>query len=327
MNDLLVEAQSLKISAQIGSINNSILAYCGDILLLSMSENHMNRLLTYFNNYAHNWKLEFNSSKSVSYSSYSNPIGKFYLGKQIIPCSEGFTYLGLPIGNEKFIENFLSEKFRNCEKSMYSLRSVGCKPKALNPKTVSFIFKQFCQSIIRFGLDNLFIKKSFINLLNVRQNILIKNVLGLNYFSRSKALLNELRIESYLQLYLKHKIYDLRQFRKNEKSNLILEFLQKYYNDITPNKFSFISQLNEVKSFTDKEWSTDSAGSIKAIDSSFECNEEDLRVDIRRIIATFSTHNAFATVKSLNDRLRINFIYLNVYLHFIFYIYCNFFFI
>ena len=64
-----------------------------DILLLSMSENHMNRLLACCNNYANNWKLEFNASKSVSYSSYSNPIGKFYLGKQIIPCSEGFTYL------------------------------------------------------------------------------------------------------------------------------------------------------------------------------------------------------------------------------------------
>ena len=73
------------------------------------------------------------------------------------------------------------------------------------------------------------------------------------------------------------------------------------------NKNSFISQLNEVKSFTDNEWSTDSVGCIKVIDSSFECNEEDLRFGIRRILATFSTHNAFVTVKALNDRLRINF--------------------
>ena len=35
--------------------------------------------------------------------------------------------------------------------------------------------------------------------------------------------------------------------------------------------------------------------------ASFECNEEDLRFDIRRILATFST------VKAFNDRLRINF--------------------
>ena len=93
MKDCLVEAQSLEIGAQIGSIKNSILAYCDDNLLLSMSENHMNRLLSYCNNYAHNWKLEFNSSKSVFYGSCSNHIGKFYLGKQIIPCSEGFIYI------------------------------------------------------------------------------------------------------------------------------------------------------------------------------------------------------------------------------------------
>ena len=135
-------------------------------------------------------------------------------------------------------------------------------------------------------MDNLFIKKSFINLLNVRQNILIKIFLGLNYFSKSKALLNELTIESYLQIYLKHKIYGLRQFRKNEKSNLVLDYLHNYYNDITPNKNSFISQFNEVKSFTDKEWSTDSFGCIEVIDSSFESNEEDLRFNISRILAT-----------------------------------------
>ncbi len=41
------------------------------------------------------------------------------------------------------------------ERAFYSLYGIGCKPHALNPKTIAFLYKQFCQSIFRYGLDNL----------------------------------------------------------------------------------------------------------------------------------------------------------------------------
>ena len=114
------------------------------------------------------------------------------LGDNLIPRTEGFINLGLPIGNDSFIESFCLNKFRQCEKSLYSLRSLGCKPNSLSPKSIAFAYKQFCQSIIRFGLDNIFLKRTFINQLNVKQNILIKNFIDVKYFAISKALLNEL---------------------------------------------------------------------------------------------------------------------------------------
>lgn len=31
--------------------------------------------------------------------------------------------------------------------------AMGCKPNGLNPKTIGFIYKQYCQSIFRYGLE------------------------------------------------------------------------------------------------------------------------------------------------------------------------------
>ena len=111
MDELLSDVISLNIGAKINHFNTSILAYCDDLLLLSKSEAHMNKILDCCNNYAVTWKLEFNASKSISYSSNGTQLNDFILGSLIIRKSNGFVYLGLPIGNDRYVEEFFSEKF------------------------------------------------------------------------------------------------------------------------------------------------------------------------------------------------------------------------
>ncbi|RMZ94773.1 hypothetical protein BpHYR1_051996, partial [Brachionus plicatilis] len=65
------------------------------------------------------------------------------------------------------------------ERSFYSLYTFGCKPNGLSPKTISFIYKQFCQSIFRYGLEFYYLNNKMIDSLNIRQNILIKRSIGL----------------------------------------------------------------------------------------------------------------------------------------------------
>ena len=107
--------------------------------------------------------MKFNASKSISFSTLKPSNLDLKFDNTLIPKSEGFIYLGLPIDNDKFIENLISDKFRNREKSFYSLISLGCKPNSLSPKSIAFIYKQFSLSILRFGLDISFIKRTFIN--------------------------------------------------------------------------------------------------------------------------------------------------------------------
>ena len=83
-----------------------------------------------------------NASKSISYSSNGTQLNDFILGSSIIPKSKGFVYLGLPTGNDRYVEEFFSEKIKKTEKSTHSLRALGLKPNALTPETISFIYKQ-----------------------------------------------------------------------------------------------------------------------------------------------------------------------------------------
>ncbi|RNA20732.1 hypothetical protein BpHYR1_027271 [Brachionus plicatilis] len=124
----------------------------------------------------------FNASKSASMLFEKKSTGlktDFKLNGSTIPKVQSLIYLGLPIGNQKSINDFVENKMKKVEKSFYSLNSVGCKPKLMKPETIAFIYKQFSQSIFRYHLDNIFINEKSLKEFDIRQNILIKRFIGL----------------------------------------------------------------------------------------------------------------------------------------------------
>ena len=68
-----------------------------------------------------------------------------------------------------------------------------------------------------------------INEVNIRQNILIKNVIGLSKFSKSTPLLNALNIKSIHHLYDEYKIIFMKQINKHNLSHSLYNFLNEYY--------------------------------------------------------------------------------------------------
>ena len=308
LDDLIKNCQNLGIGASIGSFNTSILAYCDDILLMASNENHMSKLLECCCEYAIEWKLEFNALKSSSFSLVKTHLSDFTIGSTIIPSTNGFVYLGLPIGNDTYVQDFFSEKMSKCEKSLYSLRAVGCRSNMLNPKSIAFIYKQYCQSILKFGLEHLFLKDAFINELNIRQNLLLKNVLGIKYHSRFKPLLKALGVESIYQLYLKHKTFGLKQVCKNGLSYEIYEYLLEYYANEQAPKQSFLSQLDKVTSFTGTDMSELlSASVITSIDAKFTCNDIELSECISAVLNNYNTFNSYFYINLLSNFLYVEF--------------------
>ena len=97
--------------------------------------------------------MEFNPNKSLAYSS-NNSNNLFVMNGIRIPQVSGIIYLGLPIGDKAFVEEFFINKMAKVEKALYSLRSLGCRRDMLNPNTISFIYKQFGQSTFKYGLEN-----------------------------------------------------------------------------------------------------------------------------------------------------------------------------
>ena len=219
VNDLIKDTVDLNLGAKIGNINVSIVAYCDDIAIMSPLASHAQRILEKIFQFALKWKIEFNAKKS-SYLCFTKKrlydvIDCFKLGDNYIPLKKGIIYLGLPLGEKEFIESFIDGKMRDVEKSMFSLYPIGCKPRTMRPSTVSFLYKQFCQSILRYSMDIIHISDKKLKELDTRQNILVKNTIGISKFTRTKPLYCALKLESISQVYLKHKVFFLSQILGN----------------------------------------------------------------------------------------------------------------
>jgi len=184
----------MEIGGLLNGVNTSALAYCDDILLLASNEGHMQRLVDCCAKYAEKWKLSFNPLKSSCYSIKATK-HDFILNGDCVPRTEGFVYLGLPVGTE---------------------------------------------------FEFVFLRKSFLRKLEIRQNILLKNILGIHHRARFKIVLNTIKVEQVYQLYEKHKLFGWRQCLKNHLTERILNGLSVCTSNINGTNKSFFQQLKEV---------------------------------------------------------------------------------
>ncbi|CAF1081344.1 unnamed protein product [Brachionus calyciflorus] len=113
VNDLIKSCVDANLGANIDCTNLSIIAYCDDIIILSPIAFHVQTLLSIITDYSKKWIIEFNPSKS-GYMSYNEDIVlqnyDFKIGGKVIPKQEGIIYLGLPIKDQNYINQYVNEK-------------------------------------------------------------------------------------------------------------------------------------------------------------------------------------------------------------------------
>jgi hypothetical protein len=307
MDALLEKLLNLNVGAIIGDVNTSAIAYCDDFSLMSPVEGHIQLLLDECSTYAEDWKLSFNPSKSSWYC-LKNSEYVFKLSGRPIPKSDGFIYLGLPVGDLKYVENFYSARMTKCERAFYSLKSIGCSPFKLHPYAIGFVYKQFCQSILKFGFEYVYLRSSFLDQLNVRQNLLLKNVIGIKHRARFKPLINELKVEPVGLAYGNHKVFGWKQCVNNPITNKIFNYIYPIVNlnYNVYNNFSFNRQISEV--IGGKELSH---RNVKLINDEFSsgyiCNDVDMKESIVSALRMFYTNETHECINQLNTILKIEF--------------------
>ena len=168
------------------------------------------------------------------------------LGQNVIKKVDNLIHLGMPIGDRKFVEHFFCQKFRNVEKSYYSLYGMGCRPDGLNYYTSADIYKKFCQSSFYYGLETNYISKTTLNYLNIRQNILIKNSFGLNKFTRTTPLLDAINVKSMHHLYDRYQLTFYKQVMRNTSKKQLYEALKEEYSNKKKPRESYISILENI---------------------------------------------------------------------------------
>jgi len=148
IDEMITSGLTKNTGAKLGKNNVSVVSYCDDILLLGCTTTQLEIFLDNCQEHAMDCKMEFNPKKSV-YMEIGKCKNIIKMPGIRIPEVSDFMYLGLPIGNVLAKNSFLENKMSKVERSVYSLFGIRCKPHALNPKTIAFLYKQFCQSIFR----------------------------------------------------------------------------------------------------------------------------------------------------------------------------------
>jgi hypothetical protein len=213
----------------------------------------------------------------------------------------------MPIGSQKYIDNFFNEKMSKVEKSLFSLYGLGCNKNGLKFEIIAQIYNKFCQSILYYGLEANHISKTMLNKINTRQNILIKTILGLSKYARTMPLFTALKIKSILHLYDQHKLQFYRQIKLNKLTTDVFVWLQKFYDDSgSVPKHSYIFEFDTItkKHEIQYEMCCGDLRQMKSVLSSkFECVEDGLidsiKIIIRRMGQESHSHESFMLLRLL----------------------------
>ena len=176
IDDLINECIAAQIGALCYKMNICIIVYADDILLISPNDYHLQKLLDICAAYGNMWKIKFNSQKSniIEFGKQFFEYSEFYLNKVSIPKVEKLKYLGVFIDKNLDFNLLASEKFKNVQKSIFTLSFLGLKPSGLSPFLQAFIYKTYCLSQFTYALEALGRKSSEIK----NSHILGKNILG-----------------------------------------------------------------------------------------------------------------------------------------------------
>lgn len=251
IDDLLSRCTKSGLGACIGSVNTSIVAYCDDLIIMSPLKSHLKTLLSICEEYAIEWKIKFNPSKSIIYCTNRKLLSEscFSLNGGRLRTAENLEYLGLPIGDREFVEKFMEDRFKSVEKTFFSIKKIGLHKGMVDPFCLSFIYKQFCQSAFLYGLEVIHLNKKLLRHFESRQGVLIKLALNLSKYSRTSPLLEAIFISPILELYYKFKYLFLRQIAKIRVAYSIFTELKKR-GTRRGSKESFLIQLKELESLS-----------------------------------------------------------------------------
>ena len=133
--------------------------------------------------------------------------------------------MGVKIDEKLNFNETAIEKFSKVQKSIFSLSFLGLAPKSINPHLQSFIYKTFCLSQFTYALETNVLNKETRDYLNICQNNIIRQILGIHKFCHMSRILKSLKIYNFEELYISSKLSFLNSIKQNEVTKKIFEYL------------------------------------------------------------------------------------------------------
>ena len=202
-------------------------------------------------NYSQVWRIKFNSSKSniIEFGNQIFKNSKFYINNNPISKVDKIEYLGVAIDSKLDFDLSATENFIKVQKSVFSLSFLGLQPSRISPFLQSFIYKTYCLSKFTYALETCVLKKVTRDYLNVSQNNLIRQIIGLNYFCHMSKILKILKLFNFEELYCSSKLSFLVSIKNNLISDYIFSYLCKNKNEKSPRTKSFVCDIRFLENF------------------------------------------------------------------------------
>lgn len=252
INDLIEECINSNLGAIFKSASIPIIVYADDIILISPVDSHLQKLLDLCGDYSNKWLIKFNQTKS-NIITFGTPLFHntvFTLNNIHITQTDKIKYLGIEINQALDFDLCAIEKFKNVSKQILTLSHLGITPKGVSPNLKSFLYKTFCLSQFTYALETSTLKKATCDRLNVSQNNLVRQFIGLNKHCHISDILKSLRIFNFHELYLYSKLSFLKTIKNNELSTHIFDTicLEKNEKKKCELKKSFINDVFSLES-------------------------------------------------------------------------------
>jgi hypothetical protein len=309
IDDLISECVNREIGATFYNINVSIIVYADDILLLSPVDTHLQLLLDICSEYSNTWRIKFNALKSniITFGKPLFPNNSFFINNTQLNTTEKLKYLGIEIPNNLDFETIAKENFKKVNKSIYSLSYLGLSPNGISASLKAFLYKTYCLSQFTYALETTTLTTSTRDFLNIKQNNIIRQILGLRKFCRMSNILRCLKIFNFNTLYIKTKLSFLNSIKNNIICTGIFEYLCHDLNSKTKNTGSFQKDMIMLQSHFGMDVGVISAGSaglVRLLGKDFTSGSDGLKDSI--MLCLNNINNKF--YKNILDNLtNINF--------------------
>ena len=122
---------------------------------MSPIDSHLRILLSICSNYGNLWRIKFNPLKSniIEFGPKKNPNNSFLLNGLPLVKTNKIKYLGVEIESQLDFDSSALNKFKNVQKSIFSLTFLGLKPLGVSPMLQSFLYKTYCLSQFTYAIE------------------------------------------------------------------------------------------------------------------------------------------------------------------------------
>ena len=250
IDELLVTCEKSGLGAKIGDIRINNIAYCDDLILISPIGKQLQQLIELCEKYGTNWKINFNSKKSVimvfGREKINNLKFDFKLNDTVINEQDEFKYLGISINNKLDFNKSILENFDKVRKAVFSLTAFGMKPNGISGYTKAFLYKTFCRTKGTYSIDAVTLNEKTIEKLDIMQNNLLRIIIGVHSKCKMTSLLSALYVDKIKDLYILQKAKFIERLKSNNLTKLIINYLSKSSVGKTLKTTSFIKDLRNV---------------------------------------------------------------------------------